>query len=100
MSNLIDTPNGFSVVVATLAGIVGVVSLVEARTGALIGVFISVTTIPAAADIGVSIAFENWSEARGSLIQLLLNVAILLAVGAVGLVAQQRFWRRIRRRAT
>jgi uncharacterized hydrophobic protein (TIGR00271 family) len=98
VSNLINTPNVFSIIVATLAGIVGVVSLVEARTGALIGVFISVTTIPAAADIGVSSAFQNWSEARGSLIQLLLNVAILIAVGAVGLVAQQRVWRRVRRR--
>ena len=98
VSNLIDTPNVFSVVVATLAGIVGVVSLVEARTGALIGVFISVTTIPAAADIGVSSAFQDWSEAGGSLIQLLLNVAILMAVGAVGLVVQQRVWRRVGRR--
>jgi len=87
-------------VVATLAGVVGVVSLVEARTGALIGVFISVTTIPAAADIGVSCAFENWSKARGSLTQLLLNVAILIAVSAAGLVVQQRLWRRVGRRAT
>jgi uncharacterized hydrophobic protein (TIGR00271 family) len=92
VSNLINTPDVFSVVVATLAGIVGVVSLVEARTGALIGVFISVTTIPAAADIGVSSAFQNWSEARGSLVQLLLNVAILMTVAAVGLVVQQRVW--------
>jgi uncharacterized hydrophobic protein (TIGR00271 family) len=100
VSNLINSPNVFSVVVATLAGIVGVVSLVEARSGALIGVFISVTTIPAAADIGVSAAFENWSEARGSLIQLLLNVAILIAVGAVGLTVQRRMWTRIARRTT
>ena len=67
VSDLIDSPDAFSVVVATLAGIVGVVSLVEARTGALIGVFISVTTIPAAADIGVSTALGNWNEALGSL---------------------------------
>ncbi len=99
VSNLIDTPDVFSVVVATLAGIVGVVSLVEARTGALIGVFISVTTIPAAADVGVSTAFGNWSEAAGSLVQLLLNVTILMAVGTVGLVVQRRVWRRVRRRA-
>jgi hypothetical protein len=73
VSNLINTPNVFSVVVATpLAGIVGVVSLVEARTGALIVVFISVTTIPAAADIGVS-ARSRTGAKRGSLIQLLLN---------------------------
>ncbi len=98
VSELINTPNVFSVVVATLAGIVGVVSLVEARTGALIGVFISVTTIPAAADIGVSASFQNWNEARGSLVQLLLNIGILMVVGAVGLVVQQRFWRGVERR--
>jgi uncharacterized hydrophobic protein (TIGR00271 family) len=100
VSDLIDSPDAFSVIVATLAGIVGVVSLVEARTGALIGVFISVTTIPAAADIGVSIAFGTWGEALGSLAQLLLNVAILIAVGAIGLVVQQRLWQRVTRRAT
>ena len=48
VSSLIDKPNLFSVVVAVRAGIVGVVSLTEARASALIGVFISVTTIPAA----------------------------------------------------
>jgi uncharacterized hydrophobic protein (TIGR00271 family) len=100
VSDLIDSPNVFSVVVATLAGIVGVVSLVESRTGTLIGVFISVTTIPAAADIGVSVAFANWSEARGSVVQLLLNVAILIMVGAAGIVVQQRVWGRVVRRAT
>jgi hypothetical protein len=47
VSSLIDNPNWFSIVVAVLAGIVGVVSLTEARASALIGVFISVTTIPA-----------------------------------------------------
>ena len=80
--------------VAVLAGIVGVVSLTEARANALIGVFISVTTIPAAASIGVSIAYGSWSEARGSLFQLLLNVALLIGVGAAGLRAQRAIWRR------
>ena len=63
VSNLIDTPNWFSFIVALLAGIVGVVSLTEARSATLIGVFISVTTIPAASDTGVSLAFGNGSEA-------------------------------------
>ena len=58
-------------------------SLAEARAEALIGVFVSVTTIPAAADIGVSGAFRDWNEARGSLASC-LNVAILIAVGAAG----------------
>jgi len=95
VSDLINTPNVFSVVVAVLAGIVGVVSLTEARAGALIGVFISVTTIPAAADIGVSLAFGSWHECGGSALQLLLNVVLLIAVGAAGLSAQRAIWRRL-----
>ena len=82
VSSLIDKPNLFSVVVAVLAGIVGVVSLTESRASTLIGVFISVTTIPAASDVGLSAAYANWSEAWGSALQLLLNVVILIAIGA------------------
>jgi uncharacterized membrane protein len=72
---------------------VGVVSLTEARANALIGVFISVTTIPAAADVGVSAAFSSWHEAGGSLVQLLLNIVLLIAVGAAGLSTQRMIWR-------
>jgi uncharacterized hydrophobic protein (TIGR00271 family) len=97
VADLINTPNLFSVVVAVLAGIVGVVSLTESRANALIGVFISVTTIPAAASIGVSIAYQSWPEARGSLFQLLLNVVLLIGVGAAGLRAQRAIWRRASR---
>ncbi len=92
VSALIDNPNLFSVVVAVLAGIVGVVSLTEARASALIGVFISVTTIPAAADVGLSIGYESWNEARGSAFQLLLNVALLIAMGALVLRIQRLIW--------
>jgi uncharacterized hydrophobic protein (TIGR00271 family) len=94
VSNLINTPNMYSVIVAVLAGLVGVVSLTEARANALIGVFISVTTIPAAADAGVSLAFSSWREARGSVLQLLLNIAVLIVVGAAGLSTQRMIWRR------
>jgi uncharacterized hydrophobic protein (TIGR00271 family) len=93
VSSLIDSPNLFSIVVAVLAGIVGVVSLTEARASALIGVFISVTTIPAAADVGLSIGYGSWSEARGSAFQLLLNVVVLIAVGALVLRIQRIIWR-------
>jgi len=92
VSDLIDSPNAFSIMVAVLAGIVGVVSLTEARASTLIGVFVSVTTIPAAADVGLSIAFSDWSEARGAFLQLLVNVVILVVVGAIGLAALRRFW--------
>jgi uncharacterized hydrophobic protein (TIGR00271 family) len=100
VADLIDSPNAFSIIVAVLAGIVGVVSLTEARASTLIGVFISVTTIPAAADTGLSIAFGNWSEAGGAFVQLLVNVVILITVGAIGLAVQRRIWGRTRWRAT
>lgn len=95
VSNLINTPNFFSAVVAVLAGVVGIVSLAEARTSALLGVFISVTTIPAAADIGVSTAFASWDEAWGSLLQLLLNIFVLIMVGTGTLKCQRAIWRRV-----
>jgi uncharacterized hydrophobic protein (TIGR00271 family) len=92
VSALINSPNLFSAIVAVLAGIVGVVSLTESRANALIGVFISVTTIPAA-DMGLSAAYGSWSQARGSTLQLLLNVVLLIAVGAGGLRLQRFIWR-------
>ena len=81
MSGRINTTNVFSVIVAVLAGIVGILSLTESRASTLIGVFISVTTIRATADIGLSISCASWSEAWGSFLQLLLNVSILIVVG-------------------
>jgi len=93
VSDLINSPNLFSVVVAVLAGIVGVVSLAESRANALIGVFISITTIPAAADVGVSLANHLWSEASGSALQLLLNVGLLIIVGTLAIRVIKNFWR-------
>ncbi|MCM2424033.1 DUF389 domain-containing protein [Streptomyces sp. RKAG293] len=95
VSNLINTPNFFSFAVAALAGIVGIISLTEARTSALLGVFISVTTIPAAADISVSVAFTSWSNAWGSLVQLLVNIVVLIVVGTATLRCQRAIWRKV-----
>ena len=91
VADFINTPRRVLIVVAELAGIVGVVSLTYAPANALIGVFISVTTIPAAASIGMSTAFPSWGEARGSGLQLLLNVVVLMVAGAGHHTAQRRF---------
>jgi uncharacterized hydrophobic protein (TIGR00271 family) len=99
VSDLINTPNWFSFIVAALAGVVGVISLTEARSSTLIGVFISVTTIPAASDIGVSVANGLGHEAGGSALQLLLNVTVLTAVAIVGLPVQRAIWHRVAPRA-
>jgi uncharacterized hydrophobic protein (TIGR00271 family) len=98
VSDLINSPNLFSVVVAVIAGLTGVVSLTLAKATALTGVFISVTTIPAAADVGVSLVYGAYKEAVGSVTQLLLNVVLLIVVGALGLHAQRAVWRSWQRR--
>jgi hypothetical protein len=54
-------------------------------------------TIPAASDVGVSLAFGSGSEAWGSTLQLLLNVTVLTAVAVVGLHVQRAVWRRATR---
>jgi Domain of unknown function (DUF389) len=60
----------------------------------------AVTTIPAAADVGVSVAYGSWHEAWGSLEQLLLNVVLLTVAGAGGLSTQRLIWRRLRPEAS
>jgi uncharacterized hydrophobic protein (TIGR00271 family) len=92
VSDLISQPNVYSVIVAVIAGVVGVVSILQSRANALIGVFISVTTIPAAAAMGLSGAFGQWHETWGATQQLLLNVAILLGVGVITLIVQRWLW--------
>ena len=82
LTSFIASPDLFAVMVAVLAGVAGAVSLTEARHGALVGVLISVTTIPAAANVGVALAMSRPGEAAGALAQLSLNLVILVVVGA------------------
>ena len=49
-----------------LAGVAGMLSLTTAKSGALVGVLISVTTIPAAANVGVAAAYAEWREVAGA----------------------------------
>ena len=88
LTAFIAHPDGMAVVVAVLAGMVGMLSLTEGRSGALVGVLVSVTTIPAASNVGVATAYGQWSEIGGAALQLALNVAGLVVAGAVTLAIQ------------
>jgi len=61
---------------------------------ALVGVFVSITTIPAAAGIGVGLAAGRLDDAVGSAGQLAVNLLCLYVVGAATLWAQRVYWRR------
>lgn len=94
----IAAPNAFSVIVAVLAGVAGMLSLTTAKSGALIGVLISVTTIPAAANVGVAAAYADWNEFGGALAQLGINLACVILAGIATLATQRAFYDRRRRR--
>lgn len=83
-------PDGLSVVVALLAGVAGALAITLPGARGLVGVFVSVTTIPAAANIGVAVAARDGSELAGATVQLLVNVAGLLVAGAVTLAVRHR----------
>ena len=92
------TPDEWSLIVAVVAGAAGVLSLTSSRVGGLAGVFISVTTIPAAGNVALALALGVWDEVWGSSVQLLVNLAGMTAAGALTLLVQQAVWRRVDRR--
>lgn len=97
LARTIASPGFFAFFVAFCAGIVGMLSLSTSKSGALIGVLISVTTIPAAADVAVSAAYGDGATFRGSLGQLAINIASLLVAGILTLSVQRLLYRRRRR---
>lgn len=90
----IYTPDKWSFVVALIAAAAGVLSLTSAKVGGLSGVFISVTTIPAAGNVALGLAFGLGDEIRGSALQLLLNIAGMAVAGWFTLAFQQAVWSR------
>jgi uncharacterized hydrophobic protein (TIGR00271 family) len=93
----ITQPDRWSVVVAVLAGIAGVLSLTAARSGALVGVFISVTTVPAIGDMALSMALGGGTEFREAATQLGINLAGILVAASLTLLVQRALWHRVPR---
>lgn len=91
----IYTPDKWSFIVAVVAAAAGALSLTSAKVGGLSGVFISVTTIPAAGNVALGLAFGVPDEVRGSLLQLLLNISGMAVAGWLTLAFQQAVWSRM-----
>ena len=92
LTEFIADPDFFSAFVAYLAGTAGVLSLTSTKSGALIGVLISVTTIPAIANIGVATAYGDWGEVAGAAEQLSVNIVALFLGGIARLYVQRRVY--------
>jgi uncharacterized hydrophobic protein (TIGR00271 family) len=83
----VTSVNNETIAVALAAGVAGMLAL-ETRASAGVGVAISVTTIPAAAYLGVAAGFGKFSTASGSLGVLGANV-LMMVVGIVATLALQ-----------
>lgn len=95
-TSFIYTANWWSFAIALIAGAAGVLALTSSRSESLVGVFISVTTIPAAGNIAIALAYGMWPEMWGSSLTLLVNVGGMAVAGWATLAVQQRAGRRIR----
>ena len=98
LTGFISNPDFFSFFVAFVAGMAGILSLTSSKSGALVGVLISVTTIPAAANIAVAAAYEDMGEAAGAAAQLGINLLAIILAGVITLYVQRRSYARRRRR--
>jgi uncharacterized hydrophobic protein (TIGR00271 family) len=97
-TGFIYTPDKWSFIVAVVAAAAGVLSLTSARVGGLSGVFISVTTIPAAGNVALGLAFGVGEEIWGSSLQLVLNLTGMALAGWLTLLIQKTVWARAARR--
>ena len=95
LTSFISRPNGFSAVVALMAGTAGALSITESKAATLVGVFISVTTIPAVAAMGVHLAAGNWERAWGATLQLVINTSCLVLAGWITMWVQRRLLARM-----
>lgn len=79
--SFISSPNWWSFIVAVIAAVAGVLAITSSKSTGIIGVFISVTTIPAAGNLAVAAVFGLWAEAAGSAAQLAINIAGMAVAG-------------------
>lgn len=91
----IYTPDKWSFIVAIVAAAAGVLTLTSSKSAGLAGVFISVTTVPAAGNIALGAAFGVGSAIWGSTLQLVVNLSGMALAGWVTLAMQQAVWSRM-----
>ena len=95
LTNFIWKPDWWSFIVALLAGAAGALALSTNRGNAMVGVFISVTTIPAAGNLALALALGDTAEAWGSVQQLGVNLGGMVLAGLLVIALQRLLWHRV-----
>jgi len=91
-------PDVWAFLVAIVAGAAGALALAVQRTAAMVGVFISVTTVPAAGNLALGLAVWAPREITGSLAQLGANTFGMVVSGTLVLTVVRVAWPAITRR--
>jgi uncharacterized hydrophobic protein (TIGR00271 family) len=86
----------FSLIVALLAGVAGILALTSSKSTGLVGVFMSVTTVPAAAFASVALVEGRLAEAASSALQLAVNLVGIVVAAVLSLLVTLRVRRRAR----
>jgi len=81
------------IIIALVAGVAGILAF-ETKAGSAVGVAISVTTVPAAAYIGVSLGLGQSTNTAEALLVLIVNALMLVIGASAGLVVQLAVARR------
>ncbi len=89
----VATPTALSFVIALVAGVAGTLAITSSRSGSLIGVLISVTTIPAAADAAALLAYGRELAAFDAMLTLAINLTGMTIAGVLSLAVHRRLTR-------
>ncbi len=90
-------PTFWSFVVALLAGAAGVLAVSVQKAQAMVGVFISVTTVPAAGSFALALGLWVPSEMGGAAAQLGLNLVGMITAGTLTLLVQRYAWHHVQK---
>ncbi len=82
----------WSLIVALLAGAAGMLSMTSAKSAALVGVFISVTTVPAAGYASIAAILGDWNRAVESIAQLVINLVGIVLAATLVLLLRRATW--------
>ncbi len=85
-------PDRWSFIVALVAGAAGALALAISKTNTMVGVFISVTTVPAAGNLALGVAVLDRDEIWGSAAQLAVNVTGMLVAGTAVMLFVKACW--------
>ena len=91
-------PDRWSFIVAVVAGAAGVLAMATQKSSAMVGVFISVTTVPAAGNLALGLAVRDRHEIAGSATQLGVNLCGMLLAGVLTVALLRIIWARVVRR--